>query len=444
MDIHSVKLSRRSSLLLPTLLPVALSGCGLFDWLGDEEKKSIPGHREPVLAPSRGLQIDATGDVTLPPVTVNADWPEYGGGPTHVGGNLAGGLTKAWTAQIGQGGAYRARLTAQPLVAGSQVFTMDTNGMIAAFDLSNGHQNWRSETKAKKNKSSNLGGGIAWSGGRIYAVTGRAEVLALDAGSGHIIWRAPLPSPARSSPTVVGDALYLCTIDDNLLSVSTQDGKVEWAYQATQGNTGTLGQAAPAFSDGLVVAGFESGDLSAVRADSGTLAWTDNMGGVKGTSGLAEFASVRGASVVDNGLVFAIGLGGLMAALDLRSGRRVWERDVAGANTPWIAGDILYVVSTEQKLAAVSKEDGTVHWVTDLPRFRNPKRTKGLITWSGPTMVGGKLVLVSDNEKMAIVDPITGALVTSSDLGETASVPAVAAQRTVLVLTDDATLTAYK
>ena len=437
---RSVTLSRRSVLLLP----VALTGCGILDWIGDEEKKSVPGKREPVLAPSRGLQIDAAAEVTLPAVSAPADWPQFGGTPSHIGGNLPGGLGRIWATQIGEGGAYRARLTAQPLVVGDRVFTMDTDGAVAAFDLATGHRAWRTETKPKKNKSSNIGGGIAAAGGRIYAVTGRAESLALDAADGHILWRNTLPTPARSSPTIVGDTMFLCTIDDNLLSVSLAGGRVIWAYQATQGNTGTLGQAAPAFADGLIVAGFESGDLAAVRADSGTLAWTDNMGGVKGTSGLSEFASVRGAPVVDGGLVYAIGLGGLMAALDLRSGRRVWERDVAGANTPWIAGDIVYVVSTEQKLAAINKEDGTVHWVTDLPRFRHPKRTKGLITWSGPAMISGKLILVSDHSKMAVVDPISGALVTSANIADTGSVPPVAARGTVLVLTDDATLTAYR
>ena len=137
-------------------------------------------------------------------------------------------------------------------------------------------------------------------------------------------------------------------------------------------------------------------------------------------------------------------LGGLLAALDLRSGRRVWQRDIAGANTPWIAGDFMFLVDSEQKVGAIDKNDGTVHWVEDLPRFNNPKRTRGLITWYGPSLVGGKLVLVSDKGKMAVLDPISGALVTSTNLPDTASMAPVAAQGTVLVLTDDATLTAYK
>jgi outer membrane protein assembly factor BamB len=181
-----------------------------------------------------------------------------------------------------------------------------------------------------------------------------------------------------------------------------------------------------------------------VRADSGTLVWTDNMGGVKGSATLSEFASVRAAPVIDNGLAFAVGLGGLLAALDLRSGRRVWQRDIAGANTPCLAGDFLFLVDSDQKCGAINKNDGTVHWVEDLPRFTNPKRTKGLITWYGPTLIGGKLVLVSDKGKMGVLDPITGALVTSSDLESHASLSPVVARNTVLVLTDDAILTAYK
>ncbi len=435
--------SRRSALLLPLLLP-ALSGCSWFDWLTDEEKKSVPGNREPVLASLRGLQVDSVDPVVLPPVATNADWLQYGGTVSHVGGNLAGGLNRAWVTTIGEGGAYRARITAQPLVSGSRAYTMDTDGVVACFDLANGSHGWRTPTKPRKAHNSNLGGGIAIEGDRLYAVTGRAEALCLGLADGRVIWRVALTSPARSAPTIAEGTLFVATMDEQLQALSLADGRFVWAHQATAANTGTIGQAGPAYANGVVVAGFESGDLAALRADSGTLVWTDNMGGIKGQASLSDFGSVRAAPVIDNDLVYAIGLGGLMAALDIRSGRRVWQRDVAGSSTPWLAGDIMYVVSSEQKLAAVGRDDGSVHWATDLPRFQNPKRSKGLITWTGPVLVGGKLVLVSDHAKMAVVDPISGTLAASLNLSDTASTPPTVAQDTVLVLTDDGKLTAYK
>jgi outer membrane protein assembly factor BamB len=426
------------------LLPAALGGCSWFDWLTDEQKKPIPGNREPVLAPARGMRIDSVEPVSLPALETNAEWAQYGRVVSHVGGNFAGGLTRAWQTSIGRGGDYRTRLTAQPLISGNRIYTMDTDCDVTALDFSTGAHIWRTKTRPKKDTSSNVGGGLALANGVLYATSGFAEALAINPEDGAIIWRTEIPSPARSAPTVAPEGVFLCTMDQQLIGLNAKDGKQVWSYQAGLAYTGTLGQAAPAYADGVLVAGFESGDLAAVRADGGTLVWTDNMGGVKGSSSLSEFASVRAAPVIDNGLVYAIGLGGLLASFDLRSGRRVWERDIAGADTPWLAGEFLFVVDSEQKVGAIDKADGTVHWVEDLPRFNNPKKTKGLINWYGPVMVGGKLLLVSDKGKMAVLDPITGALVTSTDLEAVASLAPVVAQGVVFVLTDDAVLTAYK
>jgi outer membrane protein assembly factor BamB len=122
----------------------------------------------------------------------------------------------------------------------------------------------------------------------------------------------------------------------------------------------------------------------------------------------------------------------------------VWERDISGGNTPWLAGDILYVITDDQRCAAISKDDGTVHWVTDLPRFITPKRTKGLISWVGPALIAGKLIALSSNEHLAVLDPIDGKLVSNDEIDDSASMAPVAAQGVMLILTDDATLTAYK
>jgi outer membrane protein assembly factor BamB len=435
-----VRLSRRAAIALP----LALGGCSWFDWLTDDAKPPIHGHREPILSPPRGLVVDAVTDVNLPPVTANPSWAQQNRDPTHVGGNLAGGLTRSWSRGIGAGGDYRTRITSQPLIVGGQIFTYDANGVIRSWDLGGGAPGWTTPTKSEQNRSGNLGGGITADGGRIYAATGRSEVMALNAGDGSIIWRKPLTSPARSAPTFSGGSLFLCTIDQQLMAFSADTGALLWSFQATRVDAGVLAVASPAVANGLVVAGFESGDLVALAADSGTLAWSDNLGTLKGTASLLEFSTVRGAPVLENGLVYAIGLGGLMASLDLRSGRRVWERDVSGGNTPWLAGDTLFIISASQRVAAISTLDGTVHWVTQLPQYENPKRTKGLISWTGPALIAGKLIAVSTNQHLAVLDPLDGKIVSDMDLNSSVSVPPVAAEGTLLILCDNASLTAYK
>ena len=437
---NGVRIGRRGALLLP----LALGACSWFDWLTDEAKPPIHGNRELVLSPARGLTVDAIADVEVPPVVANPSWPQQGGLPTHVGGNPAGGLSKAWSRSIGKGGDYRTRITSQPLIVGDRIFTYDADATVSAWTLAAGERIWTTKTRAPKNHSGNLGGGIGVDGDRVYAATGRGDLLALNANDGTILWRKTIGSPARSAPTIANGSLFLCTIDQQLLAFSAANGAPLWTYQATRADLGMLAVASPAVANGLVVAGFESGDLAAVAADSGTLAWTDNLGTLKGAASLIEFNTVRGAPVIDQGIVYAIGLGGLMAALDLRGGRRIWERDVAGGNTPWLAGDTLFVIASDQKIAALSKVDGTVHWVTQLRAFENLKRTKGLISWTGPALVGGKLIAGSTNQHLEVLDPLDGKIVSDLDLPSSVSISPVAAQGTVLILADNAVLTAYK
>ena len=89
--------------------------------------------------------------VVLPPPAPNADWPQAGGVPSHDMGHpaLAGTVGEAWSARIGAGGGYRRKLTAQPVVSGGRVFTMDSDAVVSAFDVATGHRAWDLETRAR-------------------------------------------------------------------------------------------------------------------------------------------------------------------------------------------------------------------------------------------------------------------------------------------------------
>ena len=157
-----------------------------------------------------------------------------------------------------------------------------------------------------------------------------------------------------------------------------------------------------------------------------------------------DLSAIRALPVLDRGRVFAIGVGGLLVALDLRTGRRLWEREVGGTETPWLAGDWLFVQTSEQTLAAIGRDDGRVRWVTDLPRYEDAERQQGPLFWTGPVLAGGKLVLAGSNEQALSVDPITGRVIGREDLRGPAAVSPVVAANTVFILTEDATLQAFR
>ncbi len=432
----------RRAALLGTL---AMTGCSSFDDLFQSEKPPIPGTREAILPSTRGLQADAAdhAPVTLPPPVRNADWLQPGGNPTHAVGNLAvAGYAKIWTSRIGEAGGYRAKITAAPIVAESSVFTMDSDGAVAAFDVQTGTRLWRTETQGEKDRSTNIGGGISAANGVIYAATGRGEALALDAAKGTIKWRVPLDSPARSAPTVVEGKLFLPTLDERMIALSTADGKRVWSYQATASATIVLGEPAPAYADGILVGGFGSGDLVGLRAESGSLAWSDSLAAARGRTSLADLSAIRALPVIVGNVVYAIGIGGLLVAIDLRSGRRLWEREVAGQYTPWAAGDWLFVLTLDQQLLAIGRADGRIRWISALPRYDNPDKQRDPIFWAGPLLADKYLFVAGSTEKLLAINPGNGAILGQQDLPGIASLSPIAAQGKVFVLTDDATLSA--
>ena len=81
--------------------------------------------------------------------------------------------------------------------------------------------------------------------------------------------------------------------------------------------------------------------------------------------------------VIDSGQVFAIGQGGRMVALELNSGQRQWEINIAGIATPWIAGEWVFVVTDEAKLICLHRRTARSAGSTSYRSWQNEKGKKG-------------------------------------------------------------------
>jgi outer membrane protein assembly factor BamB len=232
--------------------------------------------------------------------------------------------------------------------------------------------------------------------------------------------------------------------DNQIYSLKEEDGSTNWSQAASLEIAGIFGAASPAVGQGTVVAGFSSGELNGYRYENGRQVWQDQLQRTSISTSVSSLSDIDADPVIDSGQVFAIGAGGRMVALDITSGQRMWELTVAGISTPWVAGDWVFVVTSDAKLMCIYRQNGHVRWINQLPQFEKPKSKKGDIDYSGPVLAGNHLFLTASNGQVIEFDPTTGNYVTQFDAGARISLPPVVAGSTLYIYDDQARLHAYK
>ena len=385
-------MTRSKSFRVALMIAAALaaSGCGVFK-KGKKSNTPVLGQRIAVLTGENDVTVDpatASLPMSLPDAVANSEWSQSGGNASKSMSQLALGraLASAFTVQAGRGSSLTARLAAAPIVANGHVFVTDTLGTVRAFDGRTGAQLWASQTPTEKGAEGSLyGGGIAYDQGRIFATNGLGYVVALDERNGGLVWKVRPAGPLRGAPTVANGAVYVMSQDNQIYSLKEDDGSTNWSAAASLEIAGVFGSASP-----------------------------------------------------------AVGQGGRMVALDLITGQRQWELNLAGISTPWLAGDWIFVATDEGKLICVYRQNGHIRWINQLPQFQKPKSKKGEIEYSGPVLAGGRLIVTGSNGALIYVDPTTGAFQSQTSIGAGVSLPPVVANSTLYIYDDRGRLHAFR
>ena len=425
-----------------------LGACGIEDWFTPAAPNKLPGKRIAILSHTKTLDVEAAtqGDITVPPPERLTEWPQAGGYPSHSMQNkaLSDHAERVWSVQLGEGGDKRRAFVSQPIVATDKVYAVDSLSVLTAYSLADGERLWRIDLGPEDAGAGSFGGGAAYDEGKLYVTTAYAQVVALNAETGAELWRRPLPAPVRGAPTVKNGRLVMVTVDNETLALSAEDGHQLWRHSGISEVASFVGAPSPAIEGNTVLAPYTSGELFALRIENGTVEWSDVLAAVKRTDQVAELSDIGGLPVVDRGRVFAAGNSDVFAAIDLRTGRRLWDKEVGGTHTPWVAGDYVYLVTNTSDLACFEARTGHVRWVHHLQAWEDEEDKDNRINWTGPIMAGGKLVVMSSFGDMVTLSPLTGDVVKTAELPDGVSIPPVISGDTMIVLTEAGNLIAYR
>ena len=412
---------------IPLLVVLPLvSACSMLpSWLGGADKpiKRLPGTREEVMTNDQLYTVDEKTKsmaYKLPAATANGEWEQHSGQFTAATSNLSltGDLSDEHRTSIGDGDEFPQTTTPAPVVAAGKIFAMDGTGHISAHDLILlNHKVWTSEALVDKDEKEVLGGGLAAQDDKLYAVSGLGIAAAINIGTGETVWTRDLGIPLRSAPRVKNGVMVVTSIESQTFALDIATGKTLWTHRGISEMAGLLNTVSPTFAGGMVIVPYASGELYALKLDTGEEAWRTSLSQTRKTSANVIFSGVAGDPVVDDAVVFAISSGGAFSVFNIINGQPLWEKPISSINTPWVSGDYVFVVSEENTLIAMLKYDGSIRWTKQLTSYHDEKRKLYPIVWRGPVLVNDKLALVSSAGEMILVDAATG------DTSKTIDVP---------------------
>lgn len=430
---------------------VLLSAC-------DKKEAILTGEREDI----RAVLTDGAGEQTLaaseapakaPPLSLpatraNTEWTQSIATPaTRTAHPALGGSPRLiWSVDIGEGDGKRNRITADPVVAGGRVFTLDSQARVTAVSTA-GQVIWsRDLTPPGESGHDASGGGMAYGGGKVFVSSGFGLLTALDAATGKELWQQNLRTTGTGAPTVFGDLVYLVSGDEIAWAIDVDNGRIRWQLTGTPDNNNVLGAPAPAVADKYVIFAFGSGAVQGAFRRGGLRRWDAQVAGRRTGFSSSSVVDITSDPVIDGNTIFVGSHAGRTIALGLADGERLWTAPDGPLNPVWPAGDSIFMVSDRNELLRLSARDGRRLWAQKLPFFTNtrPRRQNEIYAHHGPIIAGGRLIVASNDGQMRFFNPETGAALGSVPLPGGATTNPVVAGRTLYVVSAKGELLAFR
>ncbi|MFB6159959.1 MAG: PQQ-binding-like beta-propeller repeat protein [Haloferacaceae archaeon] len=277
----------------------------------------------------------------------------------------------------------------RPALAGD-VLVAGTGERIVGLSPDGGEERWRLDRGVLDSPEETEGTGVAAADGRAYAATADGSVVAVDAASGDVDWTFAFgegASAARTTPVAAGGALYAVAESGTLVSLDPATGDERWR---------TATRSAPAYAvgagaDRAYVGG--GSNIAAYDAADGSEAW--------GHPSLSTSAPIP---TLGNGHLYVSGEGGSFHTLDPATGEQRWRTDLGVRNEFDFAGDRAYVAAGD--IVAAVGGDGAV-----LDRFGLP-----IAAASGTAVADGRVHVAANDGMLRALSTDDGSVAWATDL----------------------------
>jgi outer membrane protein assembly factor BamB len=287
----------------------------------------------------------------------------------------------------------------------------------------------------KSNLDLALSGGVGYHRDSIFVGASEGLVIRLSADSGEEIWRAVVSGEVLSAPQGDGRYVVAQTYDGKLIGFDYQTGETRWTYTSDVPVLTLRGTCTPMILGDSAIAGFADGKLVAVNLRSGNVAWESRVAIPQGRSEIERIVDIDGSMALQGNELYVASYQGRLTAVDTRSGRRLWQRNVSSVSGVGVGFGNVYVADEDGTVSAFLRNGQGVRWQNIDLGFRELSR---------PTPVNSYVATVDFEGYLHLLSQVDGEIVGRTKVdSKGARADMIAQGNRLFVYTDDGALKAY-
>jgi outer membrane protein assembly factor BamB len=380
-------------LLTTSALLLLISGCSTFqDWFSSDEE-------------------DATAPVELERIDTKVK------------------LKKQWSTKIGDGqgdGFYKIT----PTLVDGVIYVASSDGEVAAISAADGDRLWRVELERP------VSGGVGYHSRSLYLGGADGSVLQLSADDGVVEWEAAVSGEVLAAPAVSDDWIIVQTYDGKLLGFQPGADEPAWTFTSDVPVLTLRGTSTPILVGGNAIAGFGDGKVVAVDVNSGNVSWESRIGVPQGSSEIDRIVDIDGAMTQQGIELFVASYQGRVAALDSRTGRKLWQQNVSSVTGTHLGFGNVYVADVDGTLSAFLRTGQGVRWQNIELGYRQLSR---------PTPVSSYVATVDFDGYLHLLSQVDGQIVGRTKIGgDAARADMIADSGRLIIFADNGQLLAYE
>lgn len=340
-------------------------------------------------------------------------------------------IQQLWQTRIG-GGARDQSLQLTPALADGRIYAASPDGTVVALDALSGQRLWTNATQLP------ISGGVGLSaiGGLVVFGTIQGQVVALRQQDGQEAWRAQVTSEVLAPPRADGGVVVIRSIDGRFTGFDARSGERLWVHTYVVPALSLRGNSPPLVAGNLVIAGLDTGKLLVLSLDRGLPLTEKTIAPPRGRTEIERLIDIHSEPKALGDTLYLAAYRGSVAAIDMRGGNLLWNRDVSSYAGLDVDDRQVYVSDDTDAVLALDRRNGGTLW-------KQPELTGRRL--SAPAVSGNHVVVGDFEGYLHWLSPDSGRIVGRTRAASKAIVaPPLAVGDIVFVQDQGGTLGAFR